>query len=485
MLERPLILLLVVALPSGCAVGPDYRPTPAPAPSRWQAVADAAPSTLATTPSTDDVEALARWWTWFEDDSLNTLIDIALAQNLDVRAAKARVGAARGEQRATQAGIGPQLGMGVGSQRMQNPMPGIAPGLTFTLHEVGFDARWELDLFGRQKRRIEAADAVIAASQAQVEAAMTVLCAEVARSYWQLRAADMQLAISHASMALAHEDARHATRLVEAGIGTREAALAASSRVGLVQVQIAAQELARGTAQRQIEHLLGVEPGKLAVTLHRRQQTLPQFAPRLLLTPTAVLRNRPDIQRAERQLAAVTALKAAAIADMYPRVSLAMFFGLRNTALSALMSIASKSWSGGGSVLQPLFDGGRLRAMVDVRDADIQAAVVEYERVTLGALHETENALAQWLAAERSREAHAATLADCESAVVLVSRRQAQGIAAAQEVIAARLAALAASADVSRSEAAVTVATVAVLKALGAGIHHENDAPRAAAAESS
>ena len=429
--ERFSILpLVVVAALSGCAVGPDYRPTPVPAPTRWQAVVDTALSTLATTPSSDDVEALAHWWTWFEDDRLNTLIDIALAQNLDVRAASARV---RGERHAAQAGIGPQIGMGVGSQRMQNPMPGIAPGLTFTLHEVGFDARWELDLFGRQKRRIEAADAVVEASQAQVEAALTVLCAEVARSYWDLRAADTQLAITRESIELADEDARRARRLMEAGIGTREAALTASSRVGLAQAQLAAQELARGTAQRQIEHLLGVEPGKLAVSLHPRPQLLPQFAPRLLLTPTAVLRNRPDIQRAERQLAAVTALKAAAVADMYPRVSLAMFFGLRNTALSALMSIASKSWSGGGSVLQPLFDGGRLRAMVDVRDADVQAAVVEYERAMLDALHETENALAQWLAAERSREAYSAILAARESAAALVSHRQAHGMAAAQD----------------------------------------------------
>ena len=106
---------------------------------------------------------------------------------------------ARGARRAAQAGLGPQIGMGVGSQRVQNPMPGIAPGLTFTLHEVGFDARWERDLFGRQKRRIEAADAVVEASQAQVEAALTVLCAEMARSYWDLRAADTQLAITRGS----------------------------------------------------------------------------------------------------------------------------------------------------------------------------------------------------------------------------------------------------------------------------------------------
>ena len=92
--RRSILPLVVVAALSGCAVGPDYHPTPAPAPTRWQAVADTALSTLATTPSSDDVEALAHWWTWFEDDGLNTLIDIALAQNLDVRAASARVRAA-------------------------------------------------------------------------------------------------------------------------------------------------------------------------------------------------------------------------------------------------------------------------------------------------------------------------------------------------------------------------------------------------------
>jgi NodT family efflux transporter outer membrane factor (OMF) lipoprotein len=470
------VVLMTLAALSGCAVGPDYHATPPPAPAQWQTSSASTDSALAALPSSDDAQALAHWWTWFEDDSLNTLIDIALAQNLDVRASTARVRAARGERRAAQAGLGPQIGMGVGSQRNQNPMPGLAPGVTFTLHEVGFDARWEVDLFGRQKRRVEAADAVIEASQAEVEGAMTVLCAEVARSYWELRAADAQLALLQQTIALATQDAHHAARLADAGVGTREAVLAADGRIELARVQLAALELARGSAQRQIEHLLAVEPGKLAVTLHPHEQALPQFAPRLLLTPAAVLRNRPDIQHAERQLAAATALKAAAIADMYPRVSLALFFGLRNTALSALMSIASKSWSGGGSIVQPLFDAGRLRAMVDVRDADIEAAVVEYERATLDALHETENALAQWLAAERERDAHTRTLADREQAVSLASHRQAQGLAGAQEVIAAQLAALAARADIRRSEATVTIATVAVLKALGAGIHHDDGA---------
>ncbi|MBK6660347.1 MAG: efflux transporter outer membrane subunit [Proteobacteria bacterium] len=470
--RRRIALAMGAMLLGACAVGPDYRAAPVKAPDRWQATTDSAPSALDASPHSDDAEALQRWWTWFEDDNLDALIDMAMAQNLDVRAAGARLRAARAERRAAAAGLGPRLGMGVGSERTQNPMPGLAPGLTFTQHEIGFDARWEIDLFGRHKRRVEAADALVEASQAEVEAAMTVLCAEVARSYWEMRASDAGIVIQHAAIELARRDAHHAKRRADAGIGTRDAALAADARIQVARTELVALELARSTAQRQVEQLLGVEPGKLAVALHARSQPLPQFAPRLLLTPTAVLRNRPDIQRAERQLAAATALKAAAIADLYPRISIGMFFGLRNTALSALMSMASKSWSGGGSVLQPLFDGGRLRAMVEARDADIESAMVAFERANLDALHETEQALAQWLAAERGRDANSAILAASEQAVALASHRQRQGVADAREVIAAELAQLEARAALTRSEADVTVSTVAVLKALGAGIHH-------------
>ncbi len=472
--RRSCLIALPLLLASGCAVGPDYHAPAQSAPASWQATAAAPDSALQSAAVSDDAQALKHWWTWFEDPSLTALMDMAIAQNIDVRTAMSRVAAARAERRAAQAGVGPQLGMGIGSERTQNPMPGLAPGLTFTQHEIGFDARWEIDLFGRQKRRVEAATAHIDATQADVQAAMTVLCAEVARSYFELREADAELRYLEAAIALSSKDAQHAARLADAGIGSRDAALAADARIATARTRLIAEQLARDTLQRQIEQLLAVEPGKLAVALSAREQALPQFAPRLLLTPAAVLRNRPDIQRAERQLAAATALKAAAIADMYPRVSIALFFGLRNTALSALMSIASKSWSGGGSVLQPLFDGGRLRAMVEVRNADIDAALLAYEGATLAALHETESALAQWLAAEQTREAQLARLRASEESVALARHRQAQGIASAQDVIATELAELEARAQWSRSQAAVTIATVAVLKALGAGIQHED-----------
>ena len=141
-------MLAALLAASGCAVGPDYQAVPRTAPVAWQATES--DNTLLTSVMSDDAQALARWWTWFEDDSLTALIEMALAQNLDVRAAEVRVLAARAERRAAQAGLGPQVGMGVASTRTQNPMPGIAPGLSFTLHEIGFDARWEIDLFGRR-----------------------------------------------------------------------------------------------------------------------------------------------------------------------------------------------------------------------------------------------------------------------------------------------------------------------------------------------
>lgn len=461
------LVWLAALLLAGCTVGPDYVRPAQPTPAEW-VTPTAAP--LAAAPRAETVDELARWWTWFEDPLLDSLVERALAQGFDVRAAEARLAAARAERRAAQAGFGPQVGMGVGSSRLQNPMPGLAPGLTFSLHEVGFDARWELDLFGRQRRRVEAASAGVDASEVDVRAARTVLCAEVARAYFELRGAEREARLMDAALALNAEDARRAHALAKAGLLASDEALAADARGAELSAARVAPDRARDGARRQLERLLGVLPGELDATLVASDAPAPQLAPRLLLTPAAVLRQRPDVQRAERQLAAATALEGAALADMYPRVSLAMFFGLRNTALSTLMSIASKSWSGGASVMQPLFDAGRLRALVDVRRAEAEAALVEYERVSMEALHDTEGALFRWLSAERERDARRAALAQREASAARARHRRDQGVRSAREVLAAELSAVSARLEAERSAAEVTAATVAVMKALGAGI---------------
>ncbi len=470
MRERCRVLALGLALLAGCSVGPEYRQPEPVAPTAWRSTVAPSTAALAAVPQVEQPDRLDHWWTWFEDPTLNALVEQALAEAFDVRAAQARLRAARAERRAVQAGLFPQLGTSASSNRVQNPLPALAPDLTFTLHEVGFDAGWEFDLFGRQRRRVEAASAVVAAKEIEIRAVRTVLGAEVARVYWEYRSAGRQMELMRRAIELNSDDARRARALADAGLIARDAVLIAAGAGDARRAQLAALEFARSAAQRQLERLLAVVPGQLDQVLAGGARPLPRIAPRLLLTPAAVLRQRPDIQRAERQLAAATALEGAAIADLYPRLSLGLFFGLRNTALSALLTLASKSWSGGASVTQPLFDAGRLRAVVDQRNAEAEAALVEYERAALDALHETETALSRWLAAEQEREALAAALVEREAAAGLTRRRQAQGVGGARETIAAELATLAARAEVERGEAAVTIATVAVLKSLGAGI---------------
>jgi NodT family efflux transporter outer membrane factor (OMF) lipoprotein len=465
--------VLCCALLSACAVGPNYqRPATTP-PAQWQ-VLNSAPESpqprVPAIPVTDDAEALAAWWTWFEDPLLSALVAEAFAQNLDTRAAWARLNAARAERKAARAGGGPTLGAQMGASRQQNPLPGLAEGLTFSLYEMGFDAQWELDLFGRQRRRVEAADALVAAALEDQRGILTILCADVARAYTEMQSAQRQVTLAEHAVQLAEDIAHLSGRVVAAGLESRETVLVMEAKVAAFAARLPSLRIELASAQRQLELLLGLPPAQLAARLGAREARLPHTTLRVLLSPAAVLRQRPDIQQAERQLAAATALKAAAIADLYPRVSLAMFFGLRNTALGVLLSAASKSWSGGGSLTAPLFDSGRLRAAVDMSDARIAVALVNFEKSMLVALHETELALTRLLERDRQREAWALAVADLREAARLTSLRRAQGVVSQMDVLRARQAANDAEIALRRAEAAVTTETIAVMKALGAGV---------------
>lgn len=467
--------IVFVALASGCTVGEDYRRPETAAPAQWRAFSvtdqkSPPPRGTESISITEDGEDLDAWWTWFGEPLLTEFIHRAFEQNLDTRAAWARISAARAERQAARAGRWPLLGAGLGANRQQNPLPGLAEGITFSLYEAGFDARWELDLFGRQRRRLEAADAAVDAAIEDQRWVLTVLCADVARAYWDMRSAEQQIALAENAVRVARDTARLSTRLVSAGIAARQTSLGAEANVAARAARLPRLRIALFTAQRQLELLLGLPPAQLAARLTPRPMPPPRMTLRMLTSPATVLRRRPDIQQAERQLAAATALKEAAIADMYPRVSLAIFFGIRNTAIDMLFSAVSKSWRGGGSLAAPLFDAGRLRAAVDVSDARVEAALVNFEKAMLGALHETELALTRLIETERQRDAWTAAVADLRAASDLASHRRAQGIGSQLEVLEAAQAVIKAEIEQRLAEATVTTETIAVLKALGAGI---------------
>lgn len=467
-------LVLFAVLVGGCTMGEDYRRpqtgVESAVPAGWWATAEPAANTAARIALVADEQALAAWWEWFEDPVLNTLIERAFAQNLDVRAALARIAAARAERRAASAGRGPTLDVGTSASRYGNPLPGLVDGLTFSFYEAGFDADWELDLFGRLQRRVEAAEAALEAALEDRRWVQTVLCTEVTRAYWDMRHSERRIATAERAVALAERTAALSARLVAAGITPGQAGLRADADVAARAAELPALRIALTTAQRQVELLLGEPPAALATLLTPRETAPPRMTPRALLSPAAVLRNRPDIQQAERQLAAATALKAAAIADMYPHISLGLFFGARNTAIGMLLNAVSKSWSAAGAVAVPLFDAGRLRAAVDVSDARVAAALVNYERAMLGALHETELALLRLLERERERQARTIALADLRAATRLATQRAAQGVASQFEVVRAERAANAAALALQTTDSAITTETIAVMKALGAGV---------------
>ena len=456
--------LLVASLVTACTVGPNYQKPAVPTPTRWQATDNQ------NIVPTEDANQLTKWWTLFGDDTLTELVARARTQGFDVRTAAARIAAARAERRGVAAGSGPKLQGEIGASRQENPFPGLAEGIKFSLYEIGFDAQWEIDLFGRQRRRLEAADATLQATMDERQAVLASLSAEVARGYWALRSLDAQLLIVDNTVHVLRETLRLTEKLVAAGVGTKHDMLRARAAVATAAANVPNLRAARVVAERQLELLLALPPGELTARLHATAASDTRPTPQILLSPAAVIRSRPDIQRAERLLAAATALKGAAIADLYPSISLGAFFGLRNTGLDSLFATAAESWMMGGKLLAPLFDGGSRHAAVDRSDAQIDAALADYEKTVLTALHETEIALTRLVEEERRRAGLTLAVADLREAAHLAHRRYESGVASFLEVLDAERELARSELDLAVSKGTIATDTVAVFKALGGGV---------------
>ena len=464
--------LVLTLLLCGCTVGPEYvQPTPNP-PQRWHAQAELAEPATADLPQQSDPINTARpWWTLFGDPVLDVLINDALAQGFSVRQATTRISAARAERSALQAGMLPSVSAGFGASRQENVFPGLPNQQDFSLFDAGFDARWELDVFGRTARRVEAADARIEALEATQDAARLALAAEVARTYWTLRTDERRLALLDEQLSLAEEWHRLQTRRLTAGAATRNDVLMTEVRSEQVRAQQAPLQGAITVARRQLELLLVRQPGELDARLARPTpgvKLVPVAA--VLETPAEVIAQRPDIRRAERELAAATAMKRAAMADRYPRISLGLLVGLANTSIGSLFTGPSQALLAGGQLVAPVFDGGRLRAAVDMSDAAVAEASLAYEETALTALHEVEMNLSRVMAAERQQQNLIRAAALARESVAIAARRYAQGAADRLELVSARFTATEAERQVAAAEGEVRTSLVALCKALGVGI---------------
>lgn len=454
-------LLLLIGL-SGCMVGPDYqKPEPVVA-AHWQADGSNALSAA-------DTEALKTWWKGFGDAALDGLMERALSANLDLQIAMARIDQARAERRGTRAELFPTVNAAVGGQRQNNPFPGLAPGIKFNLYELGFDALWEIDLFGRQRRRLEATSAELDAAAADFQQALVSLTADLARSYIEYRSLQNQLRITQSNLESQRRTLALTEKLFNEGVSARHDVVRARAQTESTASQIPALEADLTAMLRQIEVLLGQQPGSLAAELGSPSPLPDTPARNLLLSPAETLRRRPDLIIAERRLAAATAMQGAATAELFPKISLSAFFGLRNTDIEGLFKSAAFSYGTAANLLQPLLNFGRIRAGIDLADAKQKEAYLAYQKTVLQALQETETALTRFLKEEIRRQALARSVADLQESVRLSQLRHKEGVISFLDVLDAQRTLYGGEIDLVRSQAASAVNLIAVYKSLGGG----------------
>jgi len=416
---------------AGCLVGPDFAPPAQPAPEVWRGPLGPALSTDAP-----DDASLAHWWDALGDPVLGELERRALEGSRDLAIAEARLREARARRRGVRAGLFPNSSASASAGRTHAER-GVPE--TRESYDVAFDASWEVDLFGGLRRGVEAASADLAASEADLRALQVAIAAEVAQAYADLRALQRRIALAQENIRVQSETLELTRWRSEAGLTTQLDV--EQARANLEQTRAALPQLrsALSASSARLALLAGEPPGALDA-LFEPPAPVPTPPARIAVgVPAAALARRPDVARAERQLAAETARIGVAKAQAFPRLTLTGSLGLDALAASNLLSAASYSSSVLGNLTQIVLDFGRVRATIEAQEAVRDAALAELEATLLEALEETENALvgfeqeqqrrlaltaaaeAAGLAAQLSRDQYAAGLIDFES--VLVAER--------------------------------------------------------------
>ncbi|UVE19731.1 TolC family protein [Pseudomonas sp. LS44] len=386
---RPLkafgISLLALAI-SACAVGPDYQ-----APQT-----EAARVTSADSGNYDRARFETLWWQQFDDPTLNQLVSQSLQGNRELRVAFARLKAARSIRDDVANDQLPTATSRASSEIGKAQQPGVTEDrVNIERYDLGLDMAWELDLFGRIQRQIEASDADIGTVEAELQQLQVSLIAELVDAYGELRGAQLRERIARSNLQN-QQDSRNLTeRLREAGVGNELDVLRADARLAATEASLPQLQAQEVRARNRIATLLGQRPEQLQVDLSPRE--LPAISKALPIgDPSELLRRRPDIRSAERRLAAATANVGVATADLFPRVSLSGFLGFTAGRGSQLGSSAARAWAIAPTISWAAFDLGSVRARLRGAEADADGALASYEQQVLLALEESENAFSDY-----------------------------------------------------------------------------------------
>jgi outer membrane protein, multidrug efflux system len=460
---RPIAIIAVLTFTVfhfGCAaVGPDYVKPEMALPDAWHGVAGQE--------IRPDEKGLASWWQVIGDPALTELIQRAAVDNLDVREALSRVRQARLQRQQTRAALFPTLDANATAKKSGRYDTGSAT--QSDLYAAGFDAGWELDIFGGTRRAVEAAQADLEASTEDLRDVMVTLLAEVAVNYVDVRTYQSRLAVADSNLATLEETWRLLEDLSQAGLG--DALAVSQARYNLESARAKLPDLKTGleAAMNRLAVLVAQPPGALHDQL-AEARPIPRVAAALAVgVPADVIRQRPDIRRAERELAAQTARIGEAEAELYPQFSLSGSIGLEALSLGDLFSSGSRIWALGPTVRWPVFDAGAIRSNIGVQDELRQQALARYEAVVLSALEEVEDALTAYAQEQQKIESLQAAAAAARTAAQLAGHQYASGLTGFSNVLDAQRSLLSFEDQMTASRGAMLSDLVRLYKALGGG----------------
>jgi NodT family efflux transporter outer membrane factor (OMF) lipoprotein len=463
--------LLVLFAAACAAVGPDYEAPQRELPASWRQAR--------TTGLADGAPLEAEWWRTLNDPVLTELVEQALRQNLDLRASLARLDSARALRGVAAADQWPSLDVRGSFEDRQDsrntPFGAFIPRTN--IHALGVDAAWELDLWGRVRRSIEAAEGELGASEADVRGARLTVAAEVVASYVDLRSAQRRLQIAQENLALQQRTLGLVQARRDAGLVVERDVAQAATNVESTRSRLPSLEAQAIVAQNRLAVLLGKAPAELPPALNT-PGTLPTPPVTIAVgVPTDLLRRRPDVQAAERRFAAEVARIGVAEAERYPRFTLGGTLGLAANSADDVFTKGSDVVAFGPSVRWNLFDGGRLKQRVRSLEARAEAAQIAWEQTVLLALEEAENAMTRFVREQVRRDSLQRAATQAGRAVELAQTQYGAGLSDFQTVIDSERTVASIEDDLVASEAAVASSMVALFKALGGDSAGDGSAP--------
>lgn len=467
MKARVMAPLVASVLLAGCAVGPkDSRPSVSVS-KNW----------TAPTPGPANAEPAEQWWATFNDAEFSRLIERAVKANLDLKFAAARVAEARAQAGIAKSALFPTVNATALASRNRQRAIAASPvsksavlvPIEFNNYQGGFDASWELDVFGRIRRDLEAANADVRAATEARRAILITLLADVGRSYVELRGLQLRLEIAGKNIAIQQDTLQLTESRLKAGLATELDVARARAQLETTQSIVPALQSGIEISIHHLSVLLGEEPAALRSEL-APQAPVPMLPPEVPVgLPSDLLERRPDIRQSEVQIIAASARVGEAKADFFPRVVLLGSAGRQASQLHDLTLGMGNFFGAGPAISLPLFTGGRLRSQLHVQDARLQQAVISYRAVILAALEETEDSLVNYSEEQTRRERLESAVKSNQEAVQLSSETYRAGLTDFLSVLDAQRELYANEDLLAQSRTTQAVNLIALYKALGGG----------------